>query len=478
MSLMGIDIGTSSCKVLIISDCGNILAQSGAAYTIHTPRRGFFELDPQEVWEKVKAAIQQCNRQVLADPVTALSLSTQGEAVIPVDSEMNPLTFAPVSADLRGLDYVEDLRSHFGEKKIYELTGQQINPIHSIFKVKWWSAEEPSVHVRCWKYCCFDTYVYLQLGMPPVTDRSMAARMMFYNITQNCWSEDLLSYASARVKMFPEVVSSGTVIGSVAKNICRELGFSISPKVIAGGHDQPCAAFGNGMIHSGMSYSIGTTECISVVRKVEDVQPGYTGNPTYPHVFEDAFVTLIGSQTGTRLFSWLGSVIFDKGSHAFSQSMEDFYNLIRKVPSQLKTPVVMLPHLFGGSSYYENTHARALLFGFAQDTEAREFLKSAMEGVTIEQYLGFRKFWQNNLREQGEGPIIATGGGVRFANWLAIKADIFHMPLKLMQSHEAGCLGAAMLAGLGSGVFVSAIDAVNRCRSDAKISHPKEQLHL
>jgi xylulokinase len=472
MSLMGIDVGTSGCKVIAISQHGEILAQAGESYTLKSPERGMFELDPLQVWEKVANCIRKCNNFLENDPVLGLSISSQGEAVIPLDVDMNPLDLAPVSADLRGLPYVKMVEETFGEEKIFSITGQLLDPIHSLFKILWWNNERKNIHHNIWKYCCFDTYILLCLGMPPVTDRSMAARMMLYDITTGNWSDELISYASLHVSNLPEVIDSGMVLGILSNEVSKALGFSTCPSVVLGGHDQPCAAFGNGMVDEGFSYSIGTTECISIIRKAGSITGSVSKNPTYPHLFPNTMVTLIGSQTGTRLFSWLGNLLFDTESYTFMQNMERFYNLIRSVPNTLETSVIFLPHLFGGSSNYGNPHAKALLFGFSQDTDKHDFIKAAMEGVTIEQYLGYQKFIQLNGPSSQPRSIIVTGGGVRFSNWLSIKADIFQIPFRLMESYEAGCRGAAMLAGIGIGAYASPHIASIECVRESKTIHP------
>ncbi|MFA5467741.1 MAG: FGGY family carbohydrate kinase [Sphaerochaetaceae bacterium] len=479
MSLMGIDIGTSSCKVLIISENGDILAQTSELYSLHTNTDGHVELNPFEVREKVFSCIRRCNAFFTPEAVTAFSISSQGEAIIPVNSQFEPLTFAPVSADLRGLPYVGQLRERFGDRYIRQITGQLLDPIHSIFKIMWWNEHERSIQDKCWKYCCFDAYILLSLGMPPITDTSMASRTMLYDITKRDWSSELLSFASVERSALPEVVCSGTLVGTLPEKISESLGFSTPPDVVVGGHDQPCAAFGNGLVDSGVSYSIGTTECISVIRKGAHICNSAWDFPTYPHLFSGTTVTLIGSQTGTRIFRWLGTVLFDESSQEFDENMELFYDLIRTVSKDLTTPVLFLPHLFGGSSLYEDPYAKAMIYGFSQDTGRRKFLKAVMEGITFEQYLGYQKFLgQISNDEINDSVIVATGGGARLQNFLSIKSDVFGKVFTTKQSHEAGCIGAAMLAGLGNGCFTTPHEAIELCVVNAQQVYPDDTLKL
>ncbi len=429
-----------------------------------------------EVWEKVKSCIRNCSVQCIDDPVVALSVSTQGEAIIPIDSMMNPLTFAPISADLRGLEYVDELKGLYGEERIYSLTGQNLDAIHSIFKIKWWAHNTKNIFEKCWKFCCFDSFINICMGLPPVTDRSMAARMMLFDITNNWWSPELLGFAGIDSSNLPEIVDSGQVIGVLSQKTCKDLGFVSSVSVISGGHDQPCAAFGNGLIDSGINYSIGTTECISIIRKAEDVELLKNTNPTYPHVIEGSLVTLIGSQTGTRFFGWFQDLLRSQHISAIPFDSARFFDLIRTVPEMLETTVTLLPHLSGGSTLYSNSNAKAHLLNFSQETSAMEFFKAFLEGITIEQFLGYQKFITTNELESMKSSIVATGGGVRFPNWIEIKASIFKTPFQLMESNEAGCIGAAMLAGIGVQAFSSPIQAVEQCVHKLNIINPDSKM--
>ncbi|PKL29085.1 MAG: hypothetical protein CVV46_02800 [Spirochaetae bacterium HGW-Spirochaetae-2] len=475
MSIMGLDIGTSGCKVLAVSEEGKILARAGAEYPVDSPDQGRFELDPIEVWHELKSCIRQCNALCKDNPVTALSFSTQGEAVIPVDAMMHPLDKSPVSADIRGLGYVASLRSILDEQQIFNLTGQTFDSIHSIFKIKWWMDHHKRVRENCWKYCCFDTFILLCLGLPPVTDRSMAARMLLYDVKRKSWSSTLLGFAGITENQLPEIIDSGSVIGILSCDVSLDLGFTVRPKVVSGGHDQPCSAFGNGLIRKGASYSVGTTECISIVQSKEQA-PHLVRYPTYPHVCPGSMVTLVGSQTGTRFFSWLGSVLFAGYNGDISCKLEDFYNLLRTVPSDLETSVQVIPHLSGGSNHYDNPHAKALVYGFTYNSTQQELLKAVMEGITFEQYLGFIRFKELHGCSENDCGLVATGGGVRFKNWISMKSDIFALPIQLMSVHEAGCIGSAMLAGWGTGVFESLEQAVRQCVKKEIIVRPNDGL--
>ena len=143
MNLMGIDVGTSSCRVCVVDETGALLTLQGQGYEVKAPGPGLYELDPDEVWSAVATSIKKANRSVPAGTVGALGISAQGEAIMPFDVNGQALRRSPISADSRGAEHIRSLAEEMGLSKLHALTGQLPDPIHSIGKLKWWSEHEP-----------------------------------------------------------------------------------------------------------------------------------------------------------------------------------------------------------------------------------------------------------------------------------------------------------------------------------------------
>ena len=444
MSLMGIDIGTTACKVMAFSCKGNLLAAHSEEYALITNRQRHYVLNPTEVWSAVKGCIRGCGGDaVRADPVSALAVSAQGEAVVPLDRHGGILAHAPVSADGRGVEFLDQAAASPGADYLFKTTGQIMDPIHTLFKILWWKNYRPDLYERTWKFVPFDSFALMKMGLPPVMDRSMAARTMCFDVPRRCWSETIHRVFGLDTDKMPEVIESGQSVGTLAPPIARKLGFTASVTAVLGGHDQPCGAVGAGISDEGVVYSIGTTECLTVVAEQShrDAPPAF---PVYPHVLKGRRVTLAGSQTGGRLFSWLQEKVIRHPDPNF------LFHVEKRMNSRHTTEVVFLAHLAGSGLHHANPASRGIIHGLNLDTGLEDIVKAAHEGITFEQYLSF-----TTLREYFTelGVIIAVGGGARSRNWMQVKADIFQLPIKTPALLDAAVLGAAVLAGLGSGVF-------------------------
>lgn len=204
---------------------------------------------PDLVWQHLRSCIQEVNAQVHDEPVMALSISSQGEAVVPVSADRQVLANSPVSSDNRAVAQADELVSRLGFDRIYQLTGQPASALFSLPKILWWRTNAPDVFEKAWKFLCYGDFVTLRLGLEPVIDRTMAARTLAYDIHSQNWSDEILDAAGLEAYQLAQVAPSGTVIGEIPAQQAQELGFVKPVQVIVGGHDQPCAALGAGVIN-------------------------------------------------------------------------------------------------------------------------------------------------------------------------------------------------------------------------------------
>ncbi len=477
MSLMGIDVGTSGCKVVALSLDGRVLHTEHGEYPIISAGPEMYELNPEEVWTETVKCIQRCNHSpsVIQDPVTSLSISAQGEAIVPVSRNCSVLANAPISADMRGKTCAEAVKEKYGLRYLYDLTGQIADPIHSVFKLLWWRDNRNELCRMTWKFLCCDSFFHLRLGVAPSTDGTMASRTMLYDVGRRKWSDTLLKEVGIDASQLALVRESGKKVGHIEAGVGAELGFCGPVSVVSGGHDQSCAALGSGVTADGVCYTLGTTECLSWV------SPKHHDNlsvsiPTYPHVAPDSFVSLIGSQTGGRLFSWVIGLLSGCGASENFHTADCFYRYIQTVPPDYTTETIVMPHLAGTGMYFNNPNAKGFVAGLTLQTSAKDILKGILEGITFEQYLTFSHLPDIDMLFPKDNPINAVGGGCRLENWLQIKADIFGRKINKMRHLDASCLGAAMLAGIGAGEFVSLKEAVERCVTVEKSFEPNHSM--
>lgn len=475
MSLMGIDIGTTSSKAMVFSLEGDLLTAHSEQYPLITNEHRRCVLNPREVWSAVKACIRSCSAETARrDPVSALAVSSQGEAVIPLDRRGTVLAHAPISADARGEEFLSEAAANPGAEYLFRTTGQIIDPIHTLFKILWWKKYTPELYRRTWKFLTFDGFALMKMGLPPLMEPTMAARTMCFDIPRGCWSETIhRSFGLDKNKM-PELIERGRPAGTIDPSIARELGFTARVSAVPGGHDQPCGALGAGIHHSGVVYSIGTTECLTFVTQAprNESPPAASPEPpprfpVYPHVLEGHQVTLAGSLTGGALFSWLRDKVIRHPDPDF------LFNVEKQMNNRHTTEVIFLAHLAGSGLHYANPESRGIIHGLNLNTGLEDILKAAQEGITFEQYLCFTAL-EEHLGEPGD--IVAAGGGTNSPNWMQVKADIFQRPIRTPALPDASVLGAALLAGLGSGAFTAPRAAIDAMTGSGKTYYPQTDM--
>ncbi len=473
MSLLGLDVGTTGCKAVVFHPDGTILAAAYREYPLLNRGRAQYELDPDLVWHHLRACIQAVNEQVRDEPVTALSISSQGEAIVPISVDGEVLAGSPVSSDSRAVPQANALIDSIGFDRIYELTGQPASSLFSLPKIMWWQDHAPEVYERAWKFLCYGDFVTFKLGLEPIIDRTMAARTLAYDVQSNRWSDEILDAAGIEANRFAHVLSSGTVIGEIPAQIARDLEFVEPVQVVAGGHDQPCAALGAGVIEPGaVMYSIGTTEAIVAV--LAEARPELrTGNfSVYPHVVPLTYVALAGNQTGGRLLRWYRDVLGTQEVEVARRENADVYDVIVRQISDRPSGLLILPYFAGSGTLENDTTATGAIVGLTFDTRREDLIKAILEGITYEQALCLRYLRERDVPVHW---LNAVGGGARSTLWLQMKADVIGLPINRIRVSEAASLGAALLAGWGSGVYSSLEAGVERVVSVETVFTPRQE---
>ena len=294
MTLLGVDVGTTGCKAVVLGGDGSPVAAAYREYPLATPRPGWAELDPDGVWDAVCAAI----REVTAagpEPPQALAFATLGEAVTPIDASGAALAPTMVSFDGRALACHERLVGAVGPERITVLTGLAPQPHYTVAKWCWLATEMPDVYRRAATLACFGDLAAVRLGLPPVIDHTMATRTMAFDAASECWSGEILEAAGIDPAKLPAPVPSGTVIGPVAPRQARDLGLADGALLVAGGLDQACAAYavGIGAVPDGTAMlSVGT---VAVLAGAVGGPQGRVGPPA------TAVPTAQGAVPGTQL---------------------------------------------------------------------------------------------------------------------------------------------------------------------------------
>ncbi|MCY3831630.1 MAG: FGGY family carbohydrate kinase [Chloroflexi bacterium] len=458
MSLMGIDVGTTGCKVVAFAETGAVLDQAGREYPLISPQPGWYELDPERVWRDVCACLREVNAQIGHDPVSALAISSQGEAMTPIARDGRILANSPISSDTRNRAQAAEMEAALGAEHIYALTGQPMGTFYTLPKVLWWRDNAPEILDQTWKFLCYVDFVAYRLGLEPAIDYSMAARTLAFDVRKLDWSEELLEAGGVRRDQLARPAPSGTVLGEIPPKLAADLGFTGgNVKVVTGGHDQPAGALGAGVLQPGRAMlAIGTTEALVAV--TDEPRPEMLDYHVscYPHAAPGLFIALSGNQTGGRLLRWYRDELAAAEKAIAAADGRDVYDVIVEQTGDEPGGLLLLPYFVGSGTYFEDPAATGTLVGMTFDTKRADIVRAILEGLTYEQALGI-----SGLNEVGAGikQLTAIGGGARSERWMQIKADITDLPVTIIHTSEAASLGVAMLAGWATGVYGSLEEA-------------------
>ncbi|HEY3378357.1 MAG TPA: FGGY-family carbohydrate kinase [Armatimonadota bacterium] len=472
MSLLGVDLGTSMCKAAVFGVDGRCLAQAQREYRTYQPGPGQFELDSCVVWQLTQEVIAEVALSAQRDPITALCVSSFGEAVVPLSQQREILGNSILSADARGAEYVQALADDIGQEAFYRINPNRLGPQYALPKLLWLRDHMPELFGRTEHFLLWGDCVGYLLGGEAVTNNSLANRTLLFDITRNDWSERLLAWSGLERRVLGRVVPGGTVVGSVSDAMAAHLGLPKGVQIVAGGHDQCCNALGCGAITAGKAVcGIGTYECITptfgpVAQPLAMLAEGLN---IEHHVLPQLYVSFLYNQSGA-LVKWFR----DTFAAAEARGNADIYAQLNAEIPDAPTSLLVLPHFDPPQwpQYLPNT-AGAIL-GLHTSTTRGEILKAIMECATLYFVDGL-----HGLRRMGIDltECIASGGGARSDAWLQIKADIFGLPFVRTRITEGGLVGAAMLAGLATGVYASPQEAVHTFVRKERLFEPDPQRH-
>ena len=459
MSLLGIDVGTTGCKAVAFNHEGKILASAYREYTLHSPQPGWAELDGNQVWSDVKLCLAKVAAETKNDPITALAVSCQGEAVSLVDQKGAILHNAIVSFDIRTESYVPRWEEKFGRKHIFEVTGQPLASPFTALKLQWIKDHHPQALNNAKAILGFEDLVMYRLGMPPTTDYTLPARTMLFDVRKADWCDEFLDYVGIDRSVMPVPKPSGTLVGVVPDKIAEEIGLPRGVKVVTGGHDQPCQTLGAGVSEANVAaYGIGTVECIG------PVLPNLLLNETmlanniccYHHTCPGFYIALVYNFTGGSLFRWYRDLFAGEESRLAAETGRDVYDILTERASDKPTNLLVLPHFTTTGVPHFDNRSKGVILGLRLDTTKGEITRAILEGLTYEMRMCVELLTQAG----GNIKILrATGGGAKSDYWLQIKADIMGIPVAVPAVSEAGCLGCAILSGSATGVYTSIQEA-------------------
>lgn len=475
MSLLGIDIGTTGCKAAAFSRDGRCLSIAYREYAIVCPKPGRVELDSRQVLEEVWQIVAEVAGQTQDDPISALSVSTMGEAMTPVSTDGAILGNCILMSDERGTEYSDQLAEQMGQQAFYEINTNILGRSYSLPKLLWLRDNERQLYERAEKFLLWGDLLVFALGCEPLSSYSLANRTLLFDIHKEDWSERLLELTGVQRSKLARTVPSGTVAGTVSDEMAERLKLPKGVQVVVGGHDQSCNSLGAGIYEPGKAVcGIGSYECITpTYDHIPDAATMLAnGLNVEHHILPGLYVSFLYNQGGL-LVKWFRDTFASADKKVISAD-EDIYDVLTAEMPADPTSLLVLPYFEVTGPPGFVTDAAGAIVGLKTSTKRGEILKSIMESETFYFLESIRALKSMDI---DSSEFIATGGGAKSDAWLQIKADILGVPFVRLLNTECSVAGAAMLAGLASGVYKDPAEAVGYFVKRDKVFEPDMAKH-
>jgi xylulokinase len=475
--LLSVDLGTSGAKAGIFSRDGQLVSLAQKEYQFNHPTAGWSEIDPDEVWRKAKTVIKQAVSKsgINGKEIAALGLSVLGETGLPVDESGNPLYPAIESMDQREgayQKYVSWFDETFGAADIFKRTSYPLNSLPPAHKILYFRDHKPEIFKRIAKYVTFQDFVIWKLCGKPAMDYSMASRTMLFDVRQKQWIYEYLDKMGVSRDIFSSAFESSCPVGQLKESVAIELGLPPGMLIVPGAHDQSCAAFGVGVVKEGIaSDGTGSVEAIATATKtpIDSLEMLSFGQGSQCHVSADLYLALGFHLTAGSLIRWYRDQLCRWEKDKANEINTDTYDLItqeaEKSPPGAKG-LLVFPHWIGAGTGRQpplNSLSRGAMFGLSLMHSKADLDRAIFEGITYE-----ARYLIESLESTGISieELVVTGGGAKSNFWLQLKADITGKRIVVPKVTEASLLGAAMLAGVGAGIYPDLESAVEQaCRT-------------
>jgi xylulokinase len=467
--LLGVDLGTSSAKALLVDTEGNLVGQASVGYRMFRPRPAWAEHDPTDFYEAVVAAVRAVVQaaEVSVASVAGLAIVAQREPPVLLNERMEPCARAISWTDQRGASDIQRFAERFGPERYMDLVGLLPNAGSTLASLLWMQRCTPDVLTEAQHLLFPKDYVLFRLTGEMLTDISTPGRSGLLDIRRFDWSEEVCAAAGVELSLLPRIAArSGDVWGALGPHAASELGLPTGTPLAVGGGDDPAAALGGGAIHEGdLCAGTGTASSWRIVS--DQRRPDRAGlTELAPHVIRDVVIRE-ASITGTgSSMRWCRDHLMPDISIAATEAGEDPYVRLIRLAQDAEPGaggVFFYPYLEGSLVPRFDPDATGIFFGITGGIERRHLIRAVIEGITFQYALAVEM-----LRSTGEAIdfITVVDGEAESRMWSQLKADVIGIEVRVPRITRAAGLGAAILAGLATGVFATVEDAVAAMISD------------
>ena len=454
---IGIDLGTSAVKLLLVDEQGQILKSVTKEYPLHFPQPGWSEQEPADWWKAVQHGILQLTEHVDKSLIRGIGCGGQMHGLVVLDENDAVIRPAILWNDGRTAEETEWLNTVIGKEKLSALTANIAFARFTAPKLLWLKKHEPENFARIRKIMLPKDYINYRLSGVHACDYSDASGMLLLDVAHKRWSEEMLAICGVTEAQMPRLFESYEVIGTIQGFVSGALGLPRDCAVVAGAGDNAAAAVGTGVVgEGGCNLSLGTSGTLFISSKSFGVDPN---NALHAFAHADGGYHLMGCMlSAASCNKWFCEEILKTSDFAGEQTAITEEKLGRN-------RVYFLPYLMGERSPINDTDARGTFVGMSMDTSRADLLQAVLEGVAFAIRDSFEVAKSLGLSIERSK---LCGGGARSPLWRTIFANVLNIALDIPQTEEGPGYGGAMLAMVGCGAYASVSDCA------AQLVHVKE----
>jgi xylulokinase len=460
--LLGIDVGTTGTKAILIDPDGKIVADATTEYPMFTPRPLWAEQDPQDWWRAATTSIRRVLQNANPRDVVGVGLTGQMHGLVLLDARGNPLRPCIMWNDQRTGPQCAEITERLGLKKLLELVGNPVLPGFTAPKIPWVRENEPEVYGQIAHVLLPKDYMRYRLTGAYATEVSDASGMLLLDVQHRRWSDEMLAALDIPRAWLPEVFESPVVSSRISPEAAEATGLAAGTPVVGGGGDQEAQAVGSGIVREGLvSVTLGTSGVVFASSDSYRVEPNGLLH-AFCHAVPGKWHLMGVMLSAAGSFRWFRDSLGQAEMAEARAKSVDVYDLLTAQAAQAPAGsegLIFLPYLTGERTPYPDPEARGVFFGLTLRHGKPHLIRAVLEGVAY----GLRDSLEL-LRALGIRieQVRASGGGARSALWRQILADVFDSEIALLNVSEGAAYAAALLAGVGAGVYREVDEACAR----------------
>jgi xylulokinase len=455
--LLGIDIGTGGTRAVLIDETGRVLGSATAEHQpISAPHRGWAEQAPDDWWAAACKAVPQClaNAKATVDEVESVGLTGQMHGLVMLDADGKVLRPALIWCDQRTEEECREITEKIGAKRLIELTANPALTGFTLPKIWWVQKHEPEIWKRVKKIMLPKDYVRFRLTGAHAIDVADASGTLILDVVNRRWSKEMMAASNLSEEMLPKVLESQEISGKISEAGAKASGLKAGIPVVAGAGDQAAGAVGMGIVRPGaVSATIGTSGVVFAATASPEFDPKGRIH-TFCHAVPKRWHVMGVTQAAGFSLRW-----FRDQFGAGGDSSRDPYDRLMDEASHAPAGsdgVLWAPYLMGERTPHLDPNARGALVGLSSTHTRAHVVRAILEGVAYSLRDTLTIFADLKLPTES---IRLGGGGARGGLWRQIQADVYGMPVDIVEAEQGPAYGAALLAGVGVGVWSSVDEA-------------------